>query len=178
MGPTSFTRRKTLLTTPSIGSSISELWAVKVATGETRRLTEGDAVQPRWSPHGHRIAYWANPIAVGRRQRDIYTIPAAGGEAVAVMSDAALDWNPVWSPDGMYLYFSSNRGGTLNLWRVPIDEQSGRTLGPPEAITTPSPYVAHLSFSADGRRLVYASYRRDIEHSEGRIRSRDRDRQE
>jgi len=138
-------------------NSISELWAVKVATGEKRRLTEGDAVQPRWSPHGHRIAYWANPISVGRRQRDIYTIPAAGGEAVAVTSDAALDWNPVWSPDGMYLYFSSNRGGTLNLWRVPIDEQSGRTLGPPEAITTPSPYVAHLSFSADGRRLVYAS---------------------
>ena len=142
---------------PFTRNSISELWAVKVATGEKTRLSEGDAVQPRWSPHGHRIAYWANPVSLGRRQRDIYTIPAAGGEAVAVTSDAALDWNPVWSPDGMYLYFSSNRGGTLNLWRVPIDEQSGRTLGQPEAITTPSPYVAHLSFSADGRRLVYAS---------------------
>ena len=142
---------------PFARNSISELWAVKVATGEKTRLSEGDAVQPRWSPHGHRIAYWANPDSLGRRQRDIYTIPAAGGEVVAVTSDAALDWNPVWSPDGMYLYFSSNRGGTLNLWRVPIDEQSGRTLGQPEAITTPSPYVAHLSFSADGRRLVYAS---------------------
>src|SRR5262249_26311129 len=59
--------------------------------------------------------------------------------------------------DGRYLYFSSNRGGSFNLWRVPIDEQSGKTLGPLEPVTTPSPYVAHLSFSADGHHMAYAS---------------------
>ena len=36
-----------------------------------------------------------------------------------------LDWNPTWSPDGRYLYFSSTRGGTMNLWRVAIDERLG-----------------------------------------------------
>jgi len=35
----------------------------------------------------------------------------------------------------------------MNLWRVPIEEKTGKVLGPPEAITTPSPYIAHLSFS-------------------------------
>ena len=44
--------------------------------------------------------------------------------------DSALDWNPTWSPDGRYLYFSSTRGGTMNVWRMPIDERSGRVLGP------------------------------------------------
>lgn len=112
----------------------SQLFVVKVATGEKRRVSEGDAVQPSWSPHGGRIAYWARSSGGG--QRDIYTMPAAGGEAVPVTSDAALDWNPVWSPDGRYLYFSSNRGGSMNLWRVPIDEQSGKTLGQSEPITT------------------------------------------
>jgi len=39
---------------------------------------------------------------------------------------------------------------------VPIEEQTGRVLGPPEAVTTPSPYSAQLSFSLDGRRLLYS----------------------
>jgi Tol biopolymer transport system component len=90
-------------------------------------------------------------------QRDIWTIPADGGEPVEVTNDPAMDWNPVWAPDGNYLYFVSDRAGSMNLWRVPIEEQTGKVLGPPEAVTTPSPYVSHLSFSRDGHRMVYVS---------------------
>jgi Tol biopolymer transport system component len=47
----------------------------------------------------------------------------------------------------------------MNIWRVPIDEKSGATLGAPEAVTsigaTTSPL--HLNFSSDGRRLVYVA---------------------
>jgi Tol biopolymer transport system component len=132
----------------------SRVWAVDVATGEKRQITEVDAVSPNWSPNGSRIAYQ------GRRnstQRDIWTIPAGGGEPVEVTNDEAMDWNPVWSPDGNYLYFISDRGGSMNLWRVPIEEQSGKVLGQFEAVTTPSPYISHLSFSRDGRRMLYAN---------------------
>ena len=72
-------------------------------------------------------------------------------------NDPALDWSPVWSPDGTYLYFSSNRGGTNNLWRIAIDEASGRTRG------TPSPSRPHRSTAAACRSpktvppMVYAS---------------------
>jgi Tol biopolymer transport system component len=45
----------------------------------------------------------------------------------------------------------------MNLWRVAIDEESGTPLGEAEAITTPASYIGHLSISADGRRLAYAS---------------------
>ena len=45
----------------------------------------------------------------------------------------------------------------MNLWRVPIEERTGKVTGPPESITTPSPYAQHLSFSSDGRRAVYVS---------------------
>jgi Tol biopolymer transport system component len=55
------------------------------------------------------------------------------------------------------LYFSSNRGGTMNLWRVAIDEASGRTSGRPEPITTPSLWSGGFSFSRDGKRLVFGS---------------------
>jgi serine/threonine protein kinase len=42
---------------PQNSETQSELWAVTVSTGETRRLNEGDAVLASWSPHNHRIAY-------------------------------------------------------------------------------------------------------------------------
>lgn len=63
-------------------------------------------------------------------------MPAGGGEAVAVTNGATTDLNPVWSPDGKFLYFSSNRGGSVNIWRVAIDEKSGAVSGQPEAVTT------------------------------------------
>ena len=103
----------------------SELWIVGLDVGEPRLAFEGDAVHPDWSPNGFRIAYWA--IAGG--QRDIWTITSAGEKAVQVTRDAAVDWNPVWAPDGKFLYFSSDRSGSMNLWRVQIDEETGRTQG-------------------------------------------------
>ncbi len=135
------------------GNYPGPLYAVKIATGETRQVTETDAVQPNWSPHGERIAYWC---VQGGGQRDIWTVGAQGGEPVAVTNDPALDWNPIWSPDGRYLYFASDRGGSMNLWRVAIDESSGKLLGAPEPVTTPATYSGYISFSRNGRQLVYA----------------------
>jgi Tol biopolymer transport system component/serine/threonine protein kinase len=135
------------------GNFPGPLYVVKLATGETKQVTEMDAVQPNWSPHGHRIAYWG--IMRGG-QRDIWTVGVHGGDPVAVTSDPALDWNPIWSPDGRYLYIASDRGGSMNLWRVPIDEQSGKVLGKPEPVTTPATYSGYIGFSRDGRHLAYA----------------------
>src|SRR6266516_643050 len=131
----------------------SRIWAVNVATGEKRLVTKEDSIQPNWSPHGYRIAYGGRRNAA---QRDIWTIPVSGGEAMEVTNDAAVEGSSVWSPDGKYLYFASDRAGSMNVWRVPIEEQTGKVLGPPEAVTTPSPYSAQLSFSRDGQRMVYS----------------------
>ena len=63
---------------------------------------------------------------------------AAGEQPVPVTQDPAVDWNPVWAPDGKSLYFLSNRDGVMNLWRVPIDEATGKTLGPAERERLPA----------------------------------------
>jgi Tol biopolymer transport system component len=137
---------------------IGEIWIVDVASGARTRVARADAVQPCWSPHGHRIAYWGTDGVT----KAIYTVPRSGGEPVPVAGTAATRggefvWNPVWSPDGRYLYFSSSRSGSMNVWRIPMDETTGSALGPPEPITLPTTFAAHLSFSARGDRLVFAS---------------------
>jgi eukaryotic-like serine/threonine-protein kinase len=135
--------------------SESELWAVDVSSGKKRLVAKADAIQPCWSPHGERIAFWSKRARAA--QRDLFTVSSRGGDAVALTDDAAVDWNPVWSPDGRHLFFLSDRGGTRDLWRLPIDERTGRAQGEPQPITLPSAVVSDLAVSADGRRIVYAT---------------------
>ena len=141
---------------PSSRGSISELWTVDLQSREKAKVYDGDAVQPRYSPDGRRIAFWAISKS-GGGQRDIGTIPAGGGEVTWLMNDAFLDWNPVWFPDGTSILFSSDRGGTMNLWKIGIDPASGNPTGAALPITTPSRFAGQISISSDGKRFVFSS---------------------
>ena len=141
---------------PQNSEGRSELWVVNVDGTEARRVYEGDATLPSWSPNGGRIAF-AQRLGTDR-QMNVLTIAAAGGEPAPIaQSETGIDWNPVWSPDGRYLYFVSDRGGSTNVWRVRIDEETGEERGPPAPITTPAAFAAHLSVSADGQRLSFSA---------------------
>ncbi len=131
----------------------SAIWVVDVAGGAPRHLDgTGDAAQPSWSPSGERLVYWSNTGG----QRDIYTVPVAGGQRTAVIEDAPLDWCPIWAPDGRSVLFASNRGGSTNLWRIAIDEASGRTGAPPEPVTGGvQAALEQPAISRDGTRLVF-----------------------
>jgi Tol biopolymer transport system component len=149
-----------------------------VGSGKTRRLlTEIDGVQPSVSPHGLRIAYWGLPA--GGSQRDVWTMPVAGLKAnekpVAVTSDPAVDWSPVWAPDGKSLYFLSNRNGVMNLWRIPIDEASGKVLGDAEPLSLPAREVGGVAVAKDGHHIAFVDLRtihaleRVVFEADGRI---------
>ncbi len=132
----------------------SALYIIDAAGGAPRKVVEGDAAQASWSPSGKHLVYWSNRAG----QRDIYTGAAAGGAPVPLTQDTAIDWSPVWSPDGRFIYFASDRGGAMNLWRIPVDPSSGGAQGPPEAVTTGVQATAALPrFSKDGSRLVFRS---------------------
>ncbi len=140
----------------------AELWAVAVGSGQVRRIAEADAVQPRISPDGKWVAYWGLPVTSDKRkfasaQRIVYVKALAAGPAVQITRGESLDWDPVWGPDSRMLYFSSNRSGSMNLWKVAIDRDTGRPQSEPRLLSTPASWAGYFDVSRDGKSLVYTS---------------------
>lgn len=133
----------------------AKLLIVQVSGGRERALAVPDAMQPNWSPHGHRIAYWA--VDESSRARDLWTVSVTDGSRVRLTNDPALDWNPIWAPSGRYLYFLSNRNGTMNAWRVGVEEETGQVRGSPELMTMPTAAVGHLSIAASGQSFAFST---------------------
>jgi hypothetical protein len=83
------------------------------ATSDT---SEGAShVRPRWSPDGRRLVYQH----IERTRFDIHAVELATQAVTPLTSDQTLDIHPVFSPSGRSVYFSSHRGGGLNIWRLP-----------------------------------------------------------
>lgn len=134
----------------------SSLSIIDVASGDKKTVdTKGDAIMPSWSPNGKRIAYWF--IANGK-SGEIATVSIDGSDLKVITNDNFSDWNPVWSPDGKYLYFASDRGGNMSFWRILVDENTGSFSGTTELVATPSKYCRHITFSRNGKQLAYIRY--------------------
>jgi Tol biopolymer transport system component len=134
-----------------------KLTIVDLLSGQSSVVpTAGDSVEGQWSPDGRLIAYWT----ADRGQRDIRIIASSGTDQyVDVTNDAATDWAPVWSPDGESLFFLSDRGGSPDLWRVPVDSATGAVEGPLERVTTGVASVVKASLAEDGRRIAIETKR-------------------
>lgn len=59
---------------------------------------------------------------------DIFTIPANGGEAVAVTEGMGFDSQPAYSPDSELIAFVSDRSGSENLWIANADGSAAKAL--------------------------------------------------
>jgi len=121
---------------------------------QARRVSEatGDIwgeTQPTWSPDGRAICY--------ATRHGLWVVSAAGGSARRLTPETEQDSEPCWAPTGGYIYFSSDRAGTLALWRV---RASG---GDPERVTPGTGREGQPSLSRDGTRLAYTT-QQDVRH--------------
>ncbi len=134
----------------------SELWLLEVATGALRKLPDaGHATHPAWSPSGSRIAY-DRVAGANFARRILSTIPAGGGPPTTLLE--LPDNNPLrphWSRAG--ITFSSSAGGVPNIWRVRVDEATGRRAGEAEQVLT-MPTSFFSSSTPDGRRLLFGHH--------------------
>jgi Tol biopolymer transport system component len=99
-----------------------QIYVVEVATGEVRRLSGvgSGGCEPRWSRDGRRVVY----VSRGHLRPDSRLVEhdlETGTERVLV-SWPALNYDPVYSPDGTEVAFASNITGAYVVYRQRLSD--------------------------------------------------------
>lgn len=98
---------------------------------------------PAISPDGSTIAF--------AYKGDLYCVPANGGEARQLTTHAAYDSQPIWSPDGKKIAFTSNREGSLDVYVISAKG------GAPTRLTTNSGKETPIAFKDNDHVLFSAN---------------------
>ena len=99
-----------------------EIWIAR-ADGSQQRKVQGlppsnyllAARMPSLSPDGSWIAFFQPDAG---HYGDFWVIPSMGGDARRLTFDVAAGRSPTWTPDGRYVVFSSQRAGSMTLWKI------------------------------------------------------------
>jgi hypothetical protein len=119
--------------------------------GMARPFLGADFTALSWSPDGERLAY----MTISLDQGDSLSVAdRTGTDAMRIVEPEAgrHNHNPVWSPDGQWIYFVRGFDPTegTDVWRV---RPSG---GPPEQLTAQNAAVNFLA-PLDARTLLYVA---------------------
>jgi eukaryotic-like serine/threonine-protein kinase len=135
----------------STRSGRSALWLWNPAFTDGRPVFDqpsSTSGSPSWSPDGQWIAFDAR---VKTSVPDIWIVPATGGAARQLTNDPAEDNTPCFDTKGEWIYFTSDREGTQQIFKV---APSG---GPATRVTTAGGFSCQVS--PDGKYLYYLQNR-------------------
>ena len=104
------------------------------------------------SPDGTKIAF--------TYKGNIYVVPSAGGKAVQITTNPAFDSDPIWTPDGKSIVFSSYREKSKDIYKVSADG------GVPVRITTHTGNEQPLEVLSDGSILFTANIQQDAQYGD------------
>jgi Tol biopolymer transport system component/predicted Ser/Thr protein kinase len=108
----------------------------------------GEYANPAVSPDGTRVAVALGPIS----SRDIWILEMSRGRVTRFTFDPTREDDPVWSPDGKSIVFSSDRSGRMDLYIKSADGSGEeRLLFKSDQFKTPT------SWSTDGQFLLFTS---------------------
>jgi eukaryotic-like serine/threonine-protein kinase len=100
----------------------------------------------RISPQGDRIA-----LTLDIGTMDIWVLDLARGVRTRLTFGPIQNNSPVWSPDGKWIAFVSDRNGHANLMRKPSDGS-----GAEEILYTGTQLITATDWSRDGKFLIYS----------------------
>jgi Tol biopolymer transport system component len=141
----------------SRGHSVRNVWRVPIL--EDRPATWDDAEQITFdqatteqfdlSPDGRVLLVSSDRAG----NRDLWRLPAEGGEMTQLTVEPASDGYPRWSPYGKEIAFASGRSGSTDIWVMPAEGGAARTLAPHPAMDSVP------AWSPDGQEIAFYSYR-------------------
>ncbi|MGZ3854600.1 MAG: S41 family peptidase, partial [Flavisolibacter sp.] len=103
---------------------------------------------PSISPDGKTIAFGY--------KGDIYKVPSSGGDAIPITLHEAYDFMPVWSHDGKWIAFASDRYGNFDVFVMPS------TGGEAKRLTYNSAPDFPYDFSVDDKKVLFGTNRNDV----------------
>lgn len=128
MNPYPINELNTILCSRANADGRGEIWRVNYLTGVEECIIsdpERSFSTPILSPGKNWILFvGSNMLMNGNRpyyNTDLFACHVDGTHLVQLTYHAADDLSPVWSKDGKYIYFISQRGsskGTANIWRM------------------------------------------------------------
>lgn len=137
--------------------------ALRSPAGAVTAITPGGLdeqwSEPRWSPDGRRIAAirWTRGGT-----SSVVVLDETGRVLRTLVSERTVNATPSWSPDGQWVYFSSDRGGITNLYRARADTAGGPvTL---ERVSDAQTGLFEPQPSPGGRSLAAVVFRADGYH--------------
>ena len=110
---------------------VAALMIVTVHAAETRQPFSVEQLvrlkrvsQPALSPDGKTVVFTVREtdMSANRGRTDLWSLDTAAKDAQPrqLTSDPQNDDSPQWSADGRYVYFISSRGGSSQVWRLPL----------------------------------------------------------
>ena len=132
-----------------------EDWTTQIGTitteGHVQFLVAGRSSdfrsEPKFSPDGK---YVSCSLSERAGNADIYVWAADGSRKLRVTEHPGRDENPVWSPDGKYLVYVSDRNLSVDLWAVRM--QDGATVGSPFVVKRDLGWRTRIhDFAASGK---------------------------
>lgn len=92
------------------------LWLLELESGVARRVTSSGGVdsRPEWSPDGQRLVF----VRDLKSHFAIVQLDFESKDETVLVDSEAINLDPVYSPDGEWVYYSSAEGGAFEIWRV------------------------------------------------------------
>ena len=131
----------------SFENNQSQVFVQVLRTGARRRVSARQGVNsaPVWSPDGRTLAL---TLSKGDGNLDVYTLVLANQMLTRLTNWPSIETEPNWSADGKYVYFTSDRSGGPQVYRIPAS--GGRA----ERVTFEGSYNARPRLSPDGKRIA------------------------
>ena len=131
----------------SFENNISTIYVQTLRTGNRIKVSSRAGINgaPAFSPDGRKLVLTLGGID---GNLDIHVLDLASREVAQLTTNRSIDTEGTWSPDGRSIYFTSDRSGGPQVYRIGVNG------GSPERITFEGSYNARPRLSPDGSKLA------------------------